>query len=107
MPDYGDRMLLSLLLAGGIALATPPYPKHPEPDLTPGEYCNEASTLRYPERIRYCNRDVSTSTKREIIEEYDRRYGYHIGEMNRQEFKIDHFIPLCMGGSNGRRNLWP
>lgn len=27
--------------------------------------------------------------------------------MERGEFKIDHFIPLCMGGSNSRTNLWP
>ena len=27
--------------------------------------------------------------------------------MDRQEFKIDHFIPLCMGGGNDVANLWP
>jgi len=27
--------------------------------------------------------------------------------MNRMDFKIDHFIPLCAGGSNDPVNLWP
>jgi hypothetical protein len=27
--------------------------------------------------------------------------------MGRRDFKIDHFIPLCMGGSNELDNLWP
>jgi hypothetical protein len=27
--------------------------------------------------------------------------------MPRGKFKIDHYIPLCMGGSNERANLWP
>ncbi|MNT67943.1 hypothetical protein D3C72_2061270 [compost metagenome] len=27
--------------------------------------------------------------------------------MNRMDFKIDHYIPLCMGGANDVENLWP
>jgi len=27
--------------------------------------------------------------------------------MHRMQFKIDHHIPLCMGGSNEDDNLWP
>ena len=27
--------------------------------------------------------------------------------MERMDFKIDHFIPLCAGGSNDSENLWP
>ena len=33
--------------------------------------------------------------------------GYAIESMNRQDFKIDHYIPLCAGGSNDSSNLWP
>lgn len=83
------------------------FPQHPDADKTPGATCSNPSTYRYPERIPYCERNVSTSTKRSIIDEYDREFGYTIGAMNRGEFKIDHFIPLCMGGSNDRSNLWP
>jgi hypothetical protein len=38
---------------------------------------------------------------------YDRHHGYEVTRMNRQDFKIDHYIPLCMGGSNEADNLWP
>ena len=27
--------------------------------------------------------------------------------MQRMAFKIDHLIPLCLGGSNNQNNLWP
>jgi hypothetical protein len=27
--------------------------------------------------------------------------------MKRSYFKVDHFIPLCLGGSNNPDNLWP
>jgi hypothetical protein len=33
--------------------------------------------------------------------------GYRTRQMDRQDFKIDHYIPLCMGGSNDIKNLWP
>ncbi len=38
---------------------------------------------------------------------YDRQFGYTIENMQRSQFKIDHYIPLCAGGSNERENLWP
>ncbi len=83
------------------------YPKNPDPQLTPGTLCENADAYRYPERIKYCNRNVKTSTKYEIIDTYDKSRGFQIRQMDRQSFKIDHFIPLCMGGSNDRDNLWP
>lgn len=83
------------------------FPIGPHLTVTPGETCQDPDRYRYPERIPYCNRDVDTSTKWEIIRDYDSRFGYEIESMNRSSFKIDHFIPLCMGGSNSRLNLWP
>ena len=41
------------------------------------------------------------------MEEYDHDLGFHTTEMERMSFKIDHHIPLCMGGSNEQNNLWP
>jgi hypothetical protein len=38
---------------------------------------------------------------------YDRQFGYETTQMQRTAFKIDHLIPLCMGGSNKSDNLWP
>jgi hypothetical protein len=83
------------------------FPSHPDSSLTPGSLCAESGTYRYPERIAYCRRDVSSGEKHEIIRNYDQQLGFQIGKLNRQLFKIDHLIPLCMGGSNEPDNLWP
>ncbi len=83
------------------------YPKGPNESMTPGSVCKSPSRYRYPEKVAYCERDVHSVLKREIIAEYDRKLGYRIESMDRQAFKIDHYIPLCMGGSNHRNNLWP
>lgn len=84
-----------------------PYPLAPHEHVTPGETCQDADYYRYPEHIAYCSRDVSSGTKKAIIRDYDDRFGYSIGSMERSDFKIDHYIPLCMGGSNNTANLWP
>jgi hypothetical protein len=83
------------------------YPLNPEESITPGTRCQNPSEYRYPERIPYCSRSVSTSLKNKIIKTYDSTFGYAIGSMPRNDFKIDHYIPLCMGGSNEAANLWP
>jgi hypothetical protein len=83
------------------------FPVGPHQDRTPGTLCQRPDERRYDERIAYCERDVESSRKWAIIREYDRAYGYQIERMNRSEFKIDHLIPLCMGGSNENTNLWP
>lgn len=82
------------------------YPQGPDGNLTPGALCAHADTLRYPEKIKYCERNVSTGEKREIFAKYD-QLGYRTRSMNRMDFKIDHYIPLCAGGSNSEDNLWP
>jgi hypothetical protein len=83
------------------------YPLSPQVSLTPGTTCKNPSEYRYPEKIPYCNRSVSTSLKNKIIKTYDSTFKYTIGSMPRNDFKIDHYIPLCMGGSNDAANLWP
>jgi hypothetical protein len=114
MPDYLETRLknfhlvsLLALFSSAICLAGGSFPASPDPKLTPGSLCEKQSELRYPERIKYCNRHVSSSTKYDIIDTYDQILGYSIGDMPRGQFKIDHYIPLCMGGSNERDNLWP
>jgi hypothetical protein len=62
---------------------------------------------RYPENIIYCERNVDTHLKQQIIREYDEKFGYEIRQMNRMDFKIDHYIPLSIGGANNKENLWP
>lgn len=83
------------------------FPTGPVKQMTPGKLCDRPNAHRYPEKIAYCNRDVSPELKRHIIEEYDRQFGFRIETMERDNFKIDHYIPLCMGGSNDITNLWP
>lgn len=86
---------------------TASFPLGPDEQLTPGSLCRQPDQYRYPEHIAYCSRSVSSRTKDDIIKMYDRSRGYQIGRMNRGDFKIDHYLPLCMGGSNETDNLWP
>ncbi|MEY4632488.1 MAG: hypothetical protein RIQ81_2608 [Pseudomonadota bacterium] len=83
------------------------YPTTPDHSLTPGSKCDSPDTYRYPEKVPYCNRDVESSRKAAIFVRYDRELGFETTKMDRQSFKIDHYIPLCMGGSNDDSNLWP
>ncbi len=83
------------------------FPVHPDPTLTPGLLCQDPDSHRYPEQIAYCERSVSTSLKNRVIRDYDSELGFEIGELDRDKFKIDHYIPLCMGGDNAQSNLWP
>jgi hypothetical protein len=83
------------------------YPWNPDAQLTPGELCTDSDIFRYKEHIRYCPRKVSNERKYHIYEDYDKILGFHTLLMNRKDFKIDHFYPLCAGGSNSSANLWP
>jgi len=83
------------------------FPKGPVEQMTPGALCSHPDSYRYPEKVPYCSRNVSSDLKARVIEDYDRRFGFKIGQMPRSQFKIDHYIPLCMGGANEAANLWP
>ena len=105
------KFIVALLLAiSSSALAQDfdqRFPLHPDPQLTPGKLCEQGKNRRYPERIAYCVRNVNSATKKERFQEYDQVLGFETTQMDRQQFKIDHYIPLCMGGSNHESNLWP
>jgi hypothetical protein len=70
--------------------------------LTPGGTltvtAEQVSVPGYSSKVR----DVSTTTKREVYAEYGLSYPQKTGS-----FECDHFIPLCLGGSNSIKNLWP
>ncbi len=83
------------------------YPTGPNDTVTPGATCENPDEYRYPEHIAYCERNVSSGTKNAIIRDYDVQFHYTIGAMPRSDFKIDHYVPLCMGGANLVKNLWP
>jgi hypothetical protein len=102
------NILLGLLMStSAMAESRMRFPLNPDPALTPGSLCTTGMKYRYFERIRYCTRGVATSLKQQVIATYDAARGFEIGKMDRREFKIDHYIPLCMGGSNEPNNLWP
>ncbi|HXH32636.1 MAG TPA: hypothetical protein VNJ01_17695 [Bacteriovoracaceae bacterium] len=82
------------------------FPTGPNLSTTPGSLCGNPDSYRYQERIPYCLRDVSTQVKAQIFEDY-RNLGYGLNPSHRADYKIDHFIPLCAGGSNEEKNLWP
>lgn len=103
-----QRLVLVLAFVfSQIALAEGKFPMGPVASMTPGELCNESPVRRYPENIVYCERNVDTQLKNQIIKMYDVNFGYSIRSMRRGDFKIDHFIPLSIGGSNNIENLWP
>lgn len=82
------------------------FPVTPNSEMTPGKLCTHGTT-RYAQQITYCERNVSSGEKNAIIADYDQELGFKIRSMNRMDFKIDHFIPLSIGGSNDVENLWP
>lgn len=104
------KSFVALMLVVGFSLtslAGAPYPMGPDRNVTPGSLCAHPDSYRYPEKIPYCERDVDTELKKEIFQEYIHDLGFSIDMSKRNQFKIDHLIPLCAGGSNNRDNLWP
>lgn len=104
------KSFVALMLVAGFSLtsfAGAPYPMGPDRNVTPGSLCTQPDTYRYPEKIPYCERDVDTELKKAIFKEYIQDLGFDIDMSKRSQFKIDHLIPLCAGGSNNRNNLWP
>ena len=89
------------------AFAGGSFPIGPDANLTPGTFCQTPDSYRYPEHIPYCNRNVKTQEKWQVIDSYNSKLGYNITAADRGDFKIDHLIPLCAGGSNEPTNLWP
>jgi hypothetical protein len=87
---------------GTTGQATPPRPLE---ELTPGSLCKHP-TRRFPGGA-ICDRNVSPGLKRAVIRDYNQHLREKITDLNRADFKIDHFIPLCLGGSNEKTNLWP
>lgn len=91
----------------GLQIGRYNVPDGPDRIRTPGVLCTKPSSYRYQERMPYCERNVPSSLKEKVIRDYDQRLGYNIQKLPRSDFKIDHFIPLSIGGSNDESNLWP
>lgn len=98
--------LMSLLVLTFDSFArTNRFPSSPDLSLTPGSLCATPDEFRYPEQISYCKREVNAWQKELVFISY-RELGFSLSE-ERNQYKVDHFIPLCLGGSNEITNLWP
>jgi hypothetical protein len=75
---------------------------YPNARLTPGDVLRvtaaQVSVPGYSARLR----NVPASEKRSVYAEYHLAYPQQAGA-----YECDHFIPLCLGGSNSVANLWP
>jgi hypothetical protein len=85
-----------------IATSSMAYDFLPNAKLTPGKSASinipEVCTKDYPLK----SRNVTQSTKKKVYE----RYSVNVDKC-RDGCKIDHLIPLSIGGSNDITNLWP
>lgn len=111
----GDDSSQALVFAKRIVCKDVPVNYRPEagvplaPDLkmTPGKLCDEPVRRRYPENIKYCDRGVGRDGKDQVFVQYESRGQLRHNHDGSDEFKVDHLIPLCVGGSNDQVNLWP
>jgi len=75
---------------------------YPDPRLTPGDVFQvsaaQVSVSGYASKVR----NVPVTEKRAVYAEYHLAYPEPAGS-----YECDHFIPLCLGGSNSIKNLWP
>ncbi len=78
------------------------YPNFPKLSLTPGDLTTAAAAQVCIPNYTDTVRDVSTSKKKRIYGAYGIPY-----PQPRGTYECDHFIPLCLGGSNDPKNLWP
>ena len=76
-------------------------PTMPDPKLTPGDTLPvtlaDIQVRGYSAKVR----NVPVSVKREVYASYG------IAHWNKGEYEVDHLIPLSLGGSNSKKNLWP
>jgi hypothetical protein len=87
---------------------------YPNPDLTPGlaatlkvsdltkEYSDHCPAHKTTCTYSQDHRDVNRAAH---VEVYD-KYNVPDSERNIRHGEVDHFWPLCAGGSNDERNLW-
>lgn len=99
-------MTIITLVAAALTVAHAADLHAPDPNRTPGVLCTKTDPdferYDYPEKIARCARNVSRSDKQTVAENYG-----GIPESRWERYEFDHLIPLCAGGSDDLRNLWP
>lgn len=74
----------------------------PNPILTPGDVSSDSKATVCSAKYTIAARHVSAKTKAEVYSDYNTSPKTCEGGC-----KIDHLIPLAIGGSNDKKNLWP
>jgi hypothetical protein len=77
------------------------FPVYPDPKLTPGDVLTTDTRIICVSGYSASVRDVHESLKEEVYLEYG-ILTHPAGSM-----EIDHLVPLSIGGSNEKSNLWP
>ena len=98
-------MLATLLATAACTFAA--HGQLPDRGCTPGDFYDQVTNANVAQTI--CrrgwateHRDVSSSLRASIYEAYGVKPPHPF-----PEWEMDHLIPLELGGSNARRNLWP
>jgi len=97
---------LSSLIFLSLLFSFSAFGARPDPNLTPGVICTPQDPnfagYSYPSKVARCNRNVPDQEKLQIAAEYG-----NIPKAQWPNYEFDHLIPLCAGGSDDIKNLWP
>lgn len=78
----------------------------PSCTMTPGALCTTTDPnydgKAYAEQVPHCARNVPTALKAQVAAAYG-----NIPQSSWSNYEFDHYIPLCVGGSDDIKNLWP
>ena len=100
-----DKFLFLQLIAL-VTLTAASWGAQPNGINTPGVLCSKTDAnfdkYDYPEQVARCKRNVGQAEKVDIAALYG-----HIPVADWPKYEFDHLIPLCAGGSDDIRNLWP
>jgi hypothetical protein len=101
----GITNLLMSLLATIFLFSSLGFAVQPDPRVTPGALCTaedpDFDGNAYQEQIPHCNRNFNNSKKMAVARVYN------VPPNQWSNYEFDHLIPLCAGGSNDVRNVWP
>lgn len=106
--SFAAGLAIVFVAFGAVVWGEPPIAEVPDPDLTPGkvatqseqEICAVGKASTYSQQ----HRQTTAETKREVF----KRYGMAVPTgRERVTWEIDHLVPLCLGGADDIRNLWP
>lgn len=94
------RLLLPLFFL--VLLANPSTAREnvPDPALTPGEVLTtDLSAI--------CTHGYSASVRKTTSQMKNETYRAYGVRGSRKHWKIDHLVPLCLGGADTMKNIWP